>query len=39
MLSLEHVSGIFVIKSLGVPLDQRKVFPIVLGVTPGALLA
>ncbi len=39
MLSLEQIAGFFVIESLGVPLDQGKVFPIVLGVAASAFLA
>lgn len=36
---LKHVAGIFVIEGFGVPLDERKVFAVVLRVTSGALLA
>lgn len=39
MLALENVPGLFVIEGLGIPLDQREIFTIVLGMTAGALLA
>ena len=39
MLALENVPGIFVIEGFGIPLDQREIFTIVLGMTAGALLA
>ena len=39
VLALKNVSGLFMIEALAVPLDQRKVFPVVLRVTTCALLA
>ena len=39
MLSLQNVTGIFVIEAFNIPLDQGKVFAVVLGVAAGALLA
>lgn len=39
VLALEHVAGFAVIECLDVPLDQRKVPPIVLGVAARTLLA
>jgi len=39
VLALQRVSGFLVIKSLDVPLDQRKIDAVVLGVAAGALLA
>ena len=39
MLTLEGVSRFFVIEALEIPLDQREVFAIVLGVAARALLA
>ncbi len=38
VLAFQRVSGFFVIERLGVPLDQREIFAIVLGVTSSALL-
>ena len=39
VLALKQVSGFLVVESLGVPLDKRKVFAIVLGMATGTLLA
>lgn len=39
MLAFQQISRVFVIEDLNVPLDQRKVFPVVLRVAPGAFLA
>jgi hypothetical protein len=39
MSSLKQISCVFVIKTLDIPVDQRKVFPVVLGMTAGAFLA
>lgn len=39
VLALKDVSSLFVIEGFGIPLNQRKVFAIVLGVTTRALLA
>ena len=39
MLALENVPGVFVIEGFGIPLDQGKIFTVVLGMTAGALLA
>lgn len=39
MLTLENVPGIFVIEGFGIPLDQGKIFTVVLGMTTGTLLA
>lgn len=38
VLALEHVAGFLVIESFDVPLDQRKVESVVIGVAAGALL-
>src|ERR1700686_1160438 len=38
VLAFEQVAGLLVIEGLEVPLDQRKVFAIVLGVAAGAFL-
>jgi len=39
VLAFEQVAGFSVVKGLGVPLDQGKVFPVMLGVAACALLA
>jgi len=39
VLTLEGVSRLFVIEALDIPLDQREVFSVVLGVAARALLA
>lgn len=39
MLAFEHISGLVVVELLDVPLNQRKIFAVVLGVAFGALLA
>ena len=39
MLAFQQISRVFVIEGPDVPLDQRKVFAVVLRMTPGALLA
>ena len=39
VLAFEQISGVFVIEGLDVPLDQREVFSVVLGVAAGAFLA
>ncbi len=39
MLSFQEITGLFVIECLRVPLDQREIFAIVLGVAAGAFLA
>ena len=39
VLALENVPGIFVIEGFDIPLDQRKIFTVVLGMAAGALLA
>lgn len=39
VLAFQRVAGFLVIESFDVPLDQRKVFAIMLGVAAGALLA
>ena len=39
VLALKQISGFFVVESLGVPLDKREVFSIVIGMATGALLA
>ena len=39
MLAFERVSGLFVVKSLDIPLDQREIFSIVFRVAARALLA
>ena len=39
MLAFQHISRFFVIEGLDVPLDQRKVFPVVLRVASSAFLA
>lgn len=38
MLALEGVAGLLVIEGREVPLDQRKIFPVMLRVAAGALL-
>lgn len=39
MLAFESVSRFFVVEILEIPLDQREIFAVVLGVTARALLA
>ena len=39
MLALKRVAGFFMVEGFRVPLDQGKVFPVVLGVAAGAFLA
>lgn len=39
VLALEQVAGVFMIEGLGIPLDQREGFAVVLRVAAGALLA
>jgi hypothetical protein len=39
VLAFEQVSRVFVIEGVDVPLNQREVFPVVLGVAAGAFLA
>ncbi len=39
VLAFEQVAGVLMIESLDVPLDQREIFSVVLGVTPSAFLA
>ena len=39
MLALENVAGLFVIEGFDIPLDQGKIFTVVLGMAAGALLA
>lgn len=39
VLSFQQITGLFVIESLCVPLDQREILAIVLGVAAGAFLA
>ena len=39
MLAFEGISCFFVIEALDIPLDQREIFAIVLGVTARAFLA
>lgn len=39
VLALENVPGIFVIEGFDIPLDQGKIFTVVLGMTAGAFLA
>lgn len=38
MLAFKGVPRFFVIEGFDIPLDQWKIFPVVLGVTAGALL-
>ena len=39
VLTFEQVTGVFMIEGLDVPLDQRKIFSVMLGVAACALLA
>lgn len=39
VLPFQHVTGLLVVESLGVPLDEREVFPVVIGVATRAFLA
>lgn len=39
MLSLKNVTGLFMIESLDIPLNQGEIFTVVLGMAAGALLA
>ena len=39
VLAFQDIPGLFVVKGLCIPLDQREICPVVLGVTAGALLA
>ena len=39
MLALENVPSLLVIKGFDIPLDQRKIFTVVLGMAAGTLLA
>jgi len=39
VLAFEQVSGFLVIERLGIPLDQREVFPVMLRVASGTFLA
>ena len=39
VLAFECISGLLVIEGLDVPLDERKIFSVVLGMTAGAILA
>lgn len=39
VFTFERISGLFVIETLDLPLDQRKIFAVMLGMTAGALLA
>src|SRR5579859_5190309 len=39
VFTFEKVAGVLVVKGFDVPLDQREVFAVVLGVAAGALLA
>lgn len=39
VLAFQQISSLFVIEGFGIPLDEREIFAIVLGVTAGAFLA
>ena len=39
MLAFENIAGKFVIECFRIPLNERKVFPVMLGVATGTLLA
>jgi len=39
MLALENVAGEFVIEGFGIPLDERKILSVMLGVATGTLFA
>jgi hypothetical protein len=39
MLAFQYIAGVLVIEGVDVPLDQRKIHAIMIGVAAGALLA
>lgn len=39
MLAFQHITGQLVIETFRVPFNQRKIFPVVVGVATRALLA
>ena len=39
VLALQHISGLVMVERLGVPLDERKILPVVFGVAACAFLA
>src|SRR5262249_54840443 len=39
VLALQHISGLVMVERLGVPLDERKILPVVFGVSECAFLA